>query len=106
MERGGRRIGLGNLCVLDDKLLLRIFEILADEDLVRTNSTSHAFYVLCNEEKLWMKLCLERFGGKFSFQGTWKSTYITESNRSVPSIANPHYIEGNLFFLIVSNYKY
>lgn len=32
-------------------------------------------YILCNEEPLWMSLCL-RDGGRLEYKGSWKKTTL------------------------------
>jgi hypothetical protein len=94
-----RVFGLGSLNVLSDQLLLDVFSHLSAADLVHSASlTSHAFYVLSNEEILWRHLCCNKYPGNFQFKGSWKETYITPhgtlaalAQQSKPKL----YIEGN-----------
>jgi hypothetical protein len=33
-------------------------------------------YILCNEEPLWMSLCLRRAKGPLEYKGSWKKTTL------------------------------
>ncbi|XP_020593236.1 F-box protein At1g78280 [Phalaenopsis equestris] len=77
--RDRRPDALGHLSVLPDELICVILEHLSSSDLVRLSCVSSVLYVLCNEEPLWMNLCL-RDGGQFEYKGSWKRTTLYRQN--------------------------
>ncbi|XP_002513952.2 F-box protein At1g78280 [Ricinus communis] len=71
---------LGNLRVLPDELICAILENLTPRDAARLACVSSVMYVLCNEEPLWMSLCLNRANGPLQYQGSWKKTALHLEN--------------------------
>ncbi|XP_010248182.1 PREDICTED: F-box protein At5g06550 [Nelumbo nucifera] len=72
-----RNTGLGNLRILTDELVLDILGFLDGTHLGVLATVSRSFYIFCNHEPLWRNLVLENFKGGFSFNGSWKSTYVS-----------------------------
>ena len=54
-----RSIGLGDLAVLSDELLLDIFAALPAKALAAAGSASRALYCFCAHDDLWRTLALE-----------------------------------------------
>lgn len=77
--RERRPDALGHLRVLPDELICAILEHLSPSDLGRLSCVSSVLYILCNEDPLWMNLCL-RDGGQFEFRGSWKKTTLYRQN--------------------------
>lgn len=77
--RDRRPDALGHLCVLPDELICAILEHLSSSDLGRLSCVSSVLYILCNEEPLWMNLCL-RDGGQFEYKGSWRRTTLYRQN--------------------------
>ncbi|XP_030512497.1 F-box protein At5g06550 [Rhodamnia argentea] len=71
-----RNTGLGALQNLTDELLLEILGLLSATQLGILATVSKSFYIFCNHEPLWRNLVLEALGGDFSFNRSWKSTYV------------------------------
>ncbi|KAI5061372.1 hypothetical protein GOP47_0023877 [Adiantum capillus-veneris] len=71
-----RAAGLGSFDVLSDELICRLLELLAAEDLAKLSSVSRVFYIFCNEEPLWMKLCSNNVDGLLKYAGTWRKTVL------------------------------
>lgn len=78
-QRDRRPDAFGNLRVLPDELICSILEHLSPSDLGRLSCVSSALYILCNEEPLWMYLCL-RDGGQLKYKGSWKRTTLYQQN--------------------------
>jgi hypothetical protein len=69
--------GLGVFNVLDDELLCGILNQLAPRTLGTLACVSSVFYILCNEEPLWMQLCLHQHqGGVLQFQNSWRHSTL------------------------------
>ena len=92
-----RNDGLGDLCVLSDKLLLEVLGELGGKDLLQLSLVSkvwmpfervsfgrklmagcflQALYVFANVDKLWRKVCLDKYQGDFRFKKRWKYTAL------------------------------
>lgn len=71
-----RNVGLGNLQILSDELVLDILGFLEGTELGILATVSKSFYVFCNHEPLWRNLVLENQKGGFLYSGSWKCTYI------------------------------
>ncbi|XP_024543827.1 F-box protein At1g78280 isoform X2 [Selaginella moellendorffii] len=72
-----RRAGaLGDFDALPDELLCSVLGLLEPRDIGAMACVSSVFYVLCNEEPLWMRICLsnrERVDS-LVYKGSWKRT--------------------------------
>ncbi|KAH7524352.1 hypothetical protein FEM48_Zijuj06G0110300 [Ziziphus jujuba var. spinosa] len=74
-----RRPGaLGDLRVLTDELICAILEYLSPRDVARLACVSSVMYILCNEEPLWMTICLQKvkLKGPLQYKGSWKKTAL------------------------------
>lgn len=72
-----RRIdALGNLRVLPDETLCSILVLLSPRDVARLSCVSSVMYILCNEEPLWMTLCLNNLNLQLQYKGSWKKTTL------------------------------
>ncbi|CAN6479936.1 unnamed protein product [Victoria cruziana] len=80
---------LGNFRVLPDELLSTIFESLSPPDIGRLACVSSVLYVFCNEEPLWMSICLRSAGGFLEYRGSWKATAIYEYCSFLPGCIDP-----------------
>ncbi|CAK9218145.1 unnamed protein product [Sphagnum troendelagicum] len=75
--------GLGVFNVLDDELLCGILNQLAPRTLGTLACVSSVFYILCNEEPLWMQLCLHQHqGGVLQFQNSWRHSTLLNTQCS------------------------
>ncbi|GMN45361.1 hypothetical protein TIFTF001_014549 [Ficus carica] len=74
--RDRRPDALGDLRVLPDEVICSILEFLTPRDVARLSCVSSVVYVLCNEEPLWMSLCLHRITGPLQYRGSWKKTAL------------------------------
>lgn len=75
-----RAEGLGNLQVLPDELICSILDNLTPRDVARFACVSSVMYILCNEEPLWMSLCLNKLNGPLQYKGSWKKTALDVEN--------------------------
>lgn len=72
-----RRIdALGDLRVLPDDTLCSILVLLSPRDVARLSCVSSVMYILCNEEPLWMTLCLNNLNRQLQYKGSWKKTTL------------------------------
>ncbi|KAI4307418.1 hypothetical protein L6164_030610 [Bauhinia variegata] len=78
--RDRRADALGDLRVLPDEILCGIFELLSPRDVARLACVSSVMYILCNEEPLWMSLCLKGVSGLLQYKGSWKKTILHSEN--------------------------
>ncbi|KAG9451442.1 hypothetical protein H6P81_011407 [Aristolochia fimbriata] len=76
LPRDRRPDALGDLRVLPDELISVILEYLTARDVARLSCVSSVMYVLCNEEPLWMSLCLKNAGGLLQYKSSWKETTL------------------------------
>ncbi|KAF3445888.1 hypothetical protein FNV43_RR11065 [Rhamnella rubrinervis] len=74
--RDRRPDALGDLRVLTDELICTLLEYLTPRDVARLACVSSVMYILCNEEPLWMSLCLHRVNGPLQYKGSWKKTTL------------------------------
>ncbi|KAG6705463.1 hypothetical protein I3842_07G180400 [Carya illinoinensis] len=74
--RDRRPDALGDLRVLPDETICAILEYLTPRDIARLACVSSVTYILCNEEPLWMILCLKRPNGSLQYRGSWKKTAL------------------------------
>jgi hypothetical protein len=72
-----RDVGLGTLMLFTDETILEILGLLDAKDLGRLAAASRALYIFSNQDSLWRALVLLQLNGIFSFNGCWKSTYIS-----------------------------
>ncbi|GAA6007615.1 hypothetical protein JCM10207_006407 [Rhodosporidiobolus poonsookiae] len=77
-NRWTRELGLGNLAVLPDELLLTsIFSLLEGEDLVRMAGTSRALFAWSSVEGMWKGLYIAKTQGRLlEWRGSWRASYI------------------------------
>ncbi|PON69898.1 F-box domain containing protein [Parasponia andersonii] len=75
-----RPAALGDLRVLPDELVCAVLEYLTPCDIARLSCVSSVMYILCNEEPLWMSLCLHRVSGPIQYKGSWKKTTLHLEN--------------------------
>ncbi|MQL99139.1 hypothetical protein Taro_031856 [Colocasia esculenta] len=80
-RRDRRPEALGDLRLLPDELLCAIIDRLAPGDVGRLACVSSVMYILCNEEPLWMNLCL-RFAGPLEYKNSWKKTTLYRQSLS------------------------
>ncbi|KAI3412796.1 uncharacterized protein J3R85_016925 [Psidium guajava] len=80
--RDRRPDALGDLRVLPDEIICSILENLSPRDVARLSCVSSAMYILCNEEPLWMSLCLnlKRSDKLLQYRGSWKETALCLEN--------------------------
>ncbi|KAG9144286.1 hypothetical protein Leryth_016938 [Lithospermum erythrorhizon] len=71
---------LGNLVVLPDEILCAILAYLTPNDISRAACVSSVMYILCNEEPLWMWLCLRNINRQLQYKGSWKKTTLHQLN--------------------------
>ncbi|KAK9699276.1 hypothetical protein RND81_08G164500 [Saponaria officinalis] len=76
-SHNSRDIGLGQLNLLSDELVLDILGFLDGINLGILSLVSKSFYVFCAHEPLWRNLVLEELKGEFLFNGSWRKTYIS-----------------------------
>ncbi|XP_047341071.1 F-box protein At1g78280 [Impatiens glandulifera] len=67
---------LGDLRVLPDEILCAILTSLTPRDVARLSCVSSVMYILCNEEPLWMNLCLNNINGPLKYDLGWKNTTL------------------------------
>ncbi|KAL0483448.1 hypothetical protein AKO1_014781 [Acrasis kona] len=73
-----RVTGMGRmLSLLDDQSISNIIECLPGRDLSTLSCVSKAFYIYCQEEDHWKRLCIKEFVGSFQFVKNWQRTYKT-----------------------------
>ncbi|KAJ7561350.1 hypothetical protein O6H91_03G025100 [Diphasiastrum complanatum] len=71
-----RRDALGNFHILSDEIICRILGMLEPRAVGFLACASSVFYVFCNEEPLWMQLCLEAHEGPLLYKEFWKQTTL------------------------------
>ncbi|KAL0322891.1 UNVERIFIED_CONTAM: F-box protein [Sesamum angustifolium] len=71
-----RADALGDLRVLPDEILCNILTTLTPRDVARLSCVSSVMYILCNEEPLWMSLCLGIVNRQLEYKGSWKKTTL------------------------------
>ncbi|KAH1245212.1 F-box protein [Glycine soja] len=79
-QRDRRADALGDLRVLPDEILCSILERLTPRDAARVSCVSSVMYILCNEDPLWMSLCLKGASGFLQYKGSWKKTALHNEN--------------------------
>uniref|UniRef100_A0A5B7AP33 F-box protein n=1 Tax=Davidia involucrata TaxID=16924 RepID=A0A5B7AP33_DAVIN len=76
VPRDRRPDALGDLRVLPDDTICAILVHLTPRDVARLSCVSSVMYILCNEEPLWMSLCLNNVDGPLQYKGSWKQTTL------------------------------
>ncbi|KAL2893737.1 hypothetical protein RDABS01_009646 [Bienertia sinuspersici] len=72
-----RRVrALGDLRVLPDEVICDIISFLSPPDVARLACVSSVMYIFCNEEPLWMSLCLKTANGVLEYKQSWKKTVL------------------------------
>ncbi|CAM8946398.1 unnamed protein product [Rhodiola kirilowii] len=103
-----RSAALGSLRVFPDEIVCEILDHLTFRDVGRLACVSSVMYIFCNEEPLWMTLCLKTAKGQLQYQGSWKKTALHQENlldRYVPC-ARPLQFNGfNSIFLYRRLYR-
>ncbi|KAK6940180.1 F-box domain [Dillenia turbinata] len=74
---------LGDLKVLPDELICAILENLTCRDIARLACVSSVMFIFCNEEPLWMTLCLKNAGGQLQYKGSWKKTALSIEHEGI-----------------------
>ncbi|GAQ84534.1 Phosphatidylserine-specific receptor PtdSerR [Klebsormidium nitens] len=87
-----RNSGLGNLRVLTDDIICRILGGLHMQEVERLACVSSVFYIFCNDEPLWMRLCLGTPSDKpMVYHGTWKQTALARRAEEMKiALPSPH----------------
>jgi hypothetical protein len=76
--------GLGTLRAIPIHLISNnILTLLEPHDLLVASLVSHAFYVLCEDDRIWKRLVICKYGGKFKFRDSWKRTYFLRRTDTV-----------------------
>ncbi|KAL6578361.1 hypothetical protein OROMI_010689 [Orobanche minor] len=78
-----RMDALGDLRVLPDEILCTILTRLTPRDVGRLSCVSSVMYVLCNEEPLWMSLCLSIVNHQLEYKDSWKKTALHQGFSSL-----------------------
>ncbi|OUZ99609.1 F-box domain [Macleaya cordata] len=100
---------LGDLRVIPDELICSILDSLTPRDVARLSCVSSVMYILCNEEPLWMTLCLKDARGQFQYKGSWKKTALHRQgvpDELIESCRKPLHFDGfNSLFLYRRLYR-
>ncbi|KAL6179441.1 hypothetical protein ACLB2K_050956 [Fragaria x ananassa] len=78
--RDRRPDALGNFLVLPDELICSVLELLSPRDVARLSCVSSVMYIFCNEEPLWLSICLNTLNGPLQYKGSWKKTVLHLEN--------------------------
>ncbi|XP_071710088.1 lysine-specific demethylase JMJ21 [Rutidosis leptorrhynchoides] len=76
VTRDRRPDALGDFNLLSDEIVCSILNLLSPRDVARLACASSVMYILCNEEPLWMNLCLSKENRQFQYKGSWKRTTL------------------------------
>lgn len=76
VPRDRRPDALGDFHVLADEIVCSILTFLSPRDVARLACASSVMYILCNEEPLWMNLCLNNENRELQYKGSWKRTTL------------------------------
>ncbi|GAB2290674.1 hypothetical protein Dimus_024949 [Dionaea muscipula] len=71
---------LGDMRVLPDEVICSILGFLSPRDVARLACVSSVMYIICNEEPLWMSLCLNNSDGLLQYKGSWKRTFLHQEH--------------------------
>ncbi|KAK1432209.1 hypothetical protein QVD17_09103 [Tagetes erecta] len=74
--RDRRADALGDFNLLPDETVCSILSLLSPPDVARLACASSVMYILCNEEPLWMNLCLNKENRELQYKGSWKRTTL------------------------------
>ncbi|CAL1390313.1 unnamed protein product [Linum trigynum] len=107
--RDRRSDALGSLRVLPDEIISAILENLTTRDVARLACVSSVMYIFCNEEPLWMDLCLRICRGPLQYKGSWKKTTLHLENvpdKYIENSGRPMSFDGfNSLFLYRRLYR-
>nr|GMD94024.1 F-box protein At1g78280 [Ipomoea batatas] len=76
---------LGDLRVLPDEILCAILTYLSPRDVARVACVSSVLYIFCNEEPLWLSLCLNNLQHPLQYKGSWKKTTMHQMDLPIES---------------------
>ncbi|KAK3713230.1 hypothetical protein LTR37_008663 [Vermiconidia calcicola] len=76
----------GAFARLPDELLMQFLETLQVPHLLRLGSTCKALHAFSRSEELWRALFIESSPSSFSWQGTWRSTYLSQPQSQEPRV--------------------
>ncbi|XP_075082440.1 lysine-specific demethylase JMJ21 isoform X1 [Nicotiana tabacum] len=104
-----RPAALGDLRILPDEVLCAILTFLTPRDVARLSCVSSVMYILCNEEPLWMSICLDIANRQLQYKGSWKRTALDQLNvtfENNESCRKPLHFDGfNSLFLYRRLYR-
>ncbi|TYH31063.1 hypothetical protein ES288_A01G143900v1 [Gossypium darwinii] len=105
-----RRVdALGNFNLLPDELICAILDYLTPLEIARLACVSSVMYIFCNEEPLWMSLCLKKVNGPLPYKGSWKKTTLhleNLPNKYIDYCREPLQFDGfHSFFLYKRLYR-
>ncbi|XP_059279731.1 lysine-specific demethylase JMJ21 isoform X1 [Lycium ferocissimum] len=104
-----RSTALGDLRILPDEILCDILTYLTPRDVARLSCVSSVMYILCNEEPLWMSLCIDIADRQLQYKGSWKRTALDRLNvtfENDESCQKPLHFDGfNSLFLYRRLYR-
>ncbi|EOY30600.1 Transferases, transferring glycosyl groups, putative isoform 1 [Theobroma cacao] len=77
-----RADALGNLKSLPDELICTILDYVTPRDIARLACVISfcVMYIFCNEEQLWMSLCLKKVNDPLQYKVSWKKTALHLEN--------------------------
>ncbi|KAI8550342.1 hypothetical protein RHMOL_Rhmol06G0098000 [Rhododendron molle] len=100
---------LGDLTVIPDEIICAILVSLTPRDVARLSCVSSVMYILCNEEPLWMSLCLNNLNGPLQYKGSWKKTalnHLCVPNEYEETCRKPMHFDGfNSLFMLRRHYR-
>ncbi|KAF2723277.1 Clavaminate synthase-like protein [Polychaeton citri CBS 116435] len=76
----------GLFALLPDELLMNLLEIMDARVLLLLGGTCRALHAYTRNEELWRALFIESPPDGFYWQGTWRSTYLSQSKAFEPSV--------------------
>ncbi|KAK4550095.1 hypothetical protein LTR36_003062 [Oleoguttula mirabilis] len=76
----------GFLGALPDELLMDVLERVEAAELLRLGGTCRAVHAFTRSEELWRMLFVESSPKEFSWQGTWRSTYLGQPMNNEPRV--------------------
>ncbi|SMQ50819.1 unnamed protein product [Zymoseptoria tritici ST99CH_3D7] len=76
----------GLFATLPDELIAGLLEYLQPKDLLRLGGTCRAVHAFTRNEELWRNLFVESSPSNFSWQGTWRSTYLSQQSSREPRV--------------------